>query len=117
MEIPESVQIGPYRYAVKADADELMRYEHRQMSSVWGCIRWKEMDILLDPAADNQRLRETLLHEIIHGCNDVAGTGGLTDEERFTTALAPTLLDTLRRNPALVSYLTSDDPYRPKGAP
>jgi hypothetical protein len=108
-QLPERVQIGPYRYAVRADAEALKDYEHSNRSSVWGCIRWKEGEILLDPEAQAQKHRETLLHEVIHGCNYVAGTAGMGKEERFTTALAPTLLDTLRRNPELVAFLLAEE--------
>lgn len=114
--IPTSVQIGPFVYAVKADADELTRYEHSTKSSVWGCVRFVEMDILLEPKAQEQKKRETLLHEVIHVCNNVAGASSLKHEERFVTGLAPALLDTLRRNPALVSYLMGDDTPRKNGA-
>jgi hypothetical protein len=47
--------------------------------------------------------RDTLLHEILHVASNVVGQDL---KERQILALAPVLLDVLRRNPELVAYLT-----------
>lgn len=46
--------------------------------------------------------RDTLLHEVLHV---VMGLNELPDEEKTVVLLATHLLDTLRRNPHLVTYL------------
>jgi hypothetical protein len=58
-------------------------------------------------------MRETVLHEVIHCLLDLQSTGSggdkalipEEDEERFVRAFSPLLLDTLRRNKALTTYL------------
>jgi hypothetical protein len=55
--------------------------------------------------------QETLLHECLHACWSLIGASeDVNDavEERLTLRLAPVLLEMLRRNPALVAYLTDE---------
>lgn len=71
--------------------------------------------IQLNPDQGPGRLKETLVHEILHGVvrhcgyNDVIsnGSGQPETEEQLVDRLAPVLLDLLRSNPALVVYLLS----------
>lgn len=107
--MPQRVQIGPYAYAVVSDALSHDRYESTARVGCYGAIRYTEHRILIDPHAHIERQRVALFHEVIHGCDDLAGTNGIEEEEQIITALAPLLLDTLRRNPALVAYLTEED--------
>jgi hypothetical protein len=91
MRLPASVTIGPYTYPVVSD--EATHIEHR---------------ILIDPHMSDEKTVVTLLHEVMHGCTDLAGNSDLDNEERIICALAPILLDTLRRNPDLVSALVGE---------
>lgn len=61
-------------------------------------------------SADQER--DTLLHEVIHAVLSLTKLDGQRDHfktseasERIVTVLSTHLLDTLRRNPALVEYL------------
>ncbi len=67
MKLPESVQIGPFRYEVSADI--------AMPEGMFGESNHRQRIIAL---ADKQRLEEqsaTLLHEIIHAVDDVFKAG------------------------------------------
>ena len=49
----------------------------------------------------------TLLHEVLHACFDVAAIEGDDPEERTVTSLANVLAQVIRDNPDLVAYLTA----------
>jgi hypothetical protein len=60
--------------------------------------------------------RDTLLHEVIHACLELTYLDASLDHfktkeaaERIVSVLSTHLLDTLRRNDGLVSYLVGDD--------
>jgi hypothetical protein len=57
----------------------------------------------------NAGTRETLLHEVLHAVDDLAGTEA---GERVVAAWAPILLDALRANPELAWLLLSEDELR-----
>jgi hypothetical protein len=107
--LPASVTIGPFTYSISQDADSHMREEHESRTKVDGCIRWIERDILVRPGLDGIYAASVLLHEVLHGCNELAGVfTGDGEEERIVTSLAPILLDTLRRNPEFVACLLGE---------
>lgn len=63
--------------------------------------------ITIEPDQKGNFLRDTLLHEVLHACLFAAAGGMTTDEEeRLVASLTPVLLDTLRRNPGLLAFLT-----------
>lgn len=53
------------------------------------------------------QLRDTLLHEVLHACINSVGVK-CKHGERIVAALSPVLLDALRSNPALVTFLLGD---------
>ena len=106
---PEFVQIGPFRYAVSTDETAALKCAHESNSTwVFGAVRHKDLKIVLTPDQATGQLRDTLLHEVLHGIIYV--TGGIAEgEEKIVQQLSSTLLDTLRRNPDLVWFLVSAD--------
>lgn len=69
-----------------------------------------ELVIKLDPDLPPDQLAVTLLHEVLHGIWYVgANLAGKVTQEDAIDALTPTLLDTLRRNPALVSAILTEE--------
>ena len=52
---------------------------------------------------DEQAMRDTVLHEVLHACLFEAGKG---DCEDVVASLAPTLLYVIRKNPKLIEFLT-----------
>ena len=107
MSIPDSIQIGPYRFRVEAtqSAIDRQRVESGRQNRV-GQLDIRHALIHVDPTLQPDVLADTLLHEVLHG---VWAAVGLPEEkleaEQVVGALTPLLLDTLRRNPALVDYL------------
>jgi hypothetical protein len=61
--------------------------------------------ILLDNTLAEDAFKVTLLHEVMHAIADAADLHDEATEEDWATRGAPYLLDTLRRNPDLVSFL------------
>lgn len=102
---PESVELVGQRFAVEVAADSRHLGGDRM-----GQCRIAEQRILIRAELGADQARDTLLHEILHGLLDVAGLMRDEDEreESIVHALSPLLLDALRRNPRLVSYLVAD---------
>lgn len=115
MTLPAAVQIGPHRYDVQCDADATVALRElapdRIGSSDAGALR-----IQIAHHLHPSQQQDTLLHEILHmllhqlGLQPSLANASHDDdvEERVVHALAPALLDLLRRNPDLVAYLVAD---------
>lgn len=104
--IPKTLRVGPYRVKVEVSEAEINAQSNLLKSDLAGMWVWKTSMIVLRPGLSDEATAECLLHEILHAVFTVAGIES-EDEERLVNAIAPTLLDTLRRNPKLVDYLTS----------
>jgi hypothetical protein len=103
---PNSVVIGPYRYEVSVDEAAINAHSVNVQEECIGRVdRW-DQTIVIRPGLGADVERESVLHELLHVVTRVVGLGQHDNEERFVTAMAPTLLDALRRNPRLVRYLT-----------
>ncbi len=101
---PESVQIGPRRYEVLFDLEELHRVEHDDGQDLYGQSDHAKLRILVDPSLPHDQRADTLLHEVLHGLTELTGIAddlGPKREERVVGRLTPALLDLLRRNPQL----------------
>lgn len=96
--LPSVVQIGPYEYTV-AEV-EIVSGDN------WAYIAYEPRSITIKRGLAESAKRVALMHEVQHGVNDLAGlSSGKHREEAYTAGTAPLLLDTLRRNPALVAFL------------
>lgn len=109
MRPPAVVEIVGQRF----DVNLVDRYHEKLVSgepdlpNLGTCIL-SEQAIYLRAGLGDDQLRDTFLHEVIHGCLRVMGVE-LDDEneERVAAALGPVLLDVLRRNGELVRYLVT----------
>lgn len=105
MKPPSKVQVGAKSYAVTVDLAETTKQDAEGV-----CIARYER-IYLAPDLAVGAARVTLLHELIHACFDdhiVGGPFATEDvEELVCKALAPRMLDLLRRNPRLLTYLVA----------
>jgi hypothetical protein len=106
MRPPARLHVGPHQYTVNVDAVRCRDLGVRGQTDA------DALAILLNPALPISMQRDTLLHELLHALFDVQGTDvsdrPLLDddeEERLVRGLAPLLLDALRRNPRLVTFL------------
>ena len=107
MEIPARLVIGPYRYRVTVDPRELLSRGHED-GTARGEADGDRKIIRVDPTFPEEN-PITLLHETLHAIGDVAGWRDpeeKVDQETAIRRFAPLLVDTLRRNPQLVYYLT-----------
>jgi len=111
-EMPTSVQVGPFRFRVTTDRAEINRFRVENGDAhMVGQARLHEQVIAIDPALVLDQRRDTLLHEIRHVVDMVTGvySGERETAEQNITRSTSTLLDTLRRNPALVACLVAED--------
>ncbi len=107
-ELPRSIQIGPLPYSVDGTPEGMMRVKADEASAyVTGYIDYRKLVITVDTQLPFPRTAEALMHEVLHGVLHCAGVNWLIrEDEHFVEMVAPMLLDTLRRNPDLVTYLT-----------
>lgn len=108
---PTSVEVGPFVYAVNVDPAahaRVCRQENEPALS--GHHDPIGLTISLDPEQHQSAARDSLLHEILHAVTCMSGLQeelGVDDDEKLVRRLSPLLLDVLRRNPTLVSWLTT----------
>lgn len=120
MEPPTKIQVGPYAYDVdiSPEAGARAKVGEQNAHTVGNCDHSNQR-INIDSEQGPDQLADTVLHEVLHA---VWSTTGLhlgpaaKHEELAVGALSTLLLDTLRRNPALVSYLVNSEPDALAGA-
>lgn len=108
--LPDVVVVGPFRYIVSGDELARLRVEHAELKTLSGHTDHDALIVHVDTtaAAAPDTRRDTLLHEVLHAVAFTAGISaelGNTKEEEIIRRMSPLLLDTLRRNPALVAYI------------
>ncbi len=105
MELPKVLQIGPLAYQIKTDKATINQATVDGSTTFWAHIRYGQADILIDADQELEHQRMTLLHEVLHGCFHVTMLDKKWEETAVRLLTGP-LLDTLRRNPELVDFLT-----------
>lgn len=105
---PKSVLIGPHKYTVV--------YENEICANddLCGFIKHEQTKIVIDDGMSTSYQKETLLHECLHGLFQLTGLRKAAvvnegKEEIIVNAIAPALLDMLRRNKTLLTYLLEND--------
>lgn len=109
--LPKFIDVGPYRYTVTTDELTRQRAQEASQSSLLGQTDHDRLIMILKSDQPNGLMRDTLLHETLHlvtGITGVAFESGLDKEELLVRRLSPILLEVLRRNPDLVTYLLAD---------
>ncbi len=102
----DSVRIGLLDYAVEEVTDIRRKQDDAYL---FGFISHEEQSIDIRDSLQPTLKAIALLHEIIHGV--LFHTGHFldgTDEERVCVALSHGLVQIMRDNPALVTYLCED---------
>lgn len=107
MKLPATIHLGAHAFKVDA-SEEAGLLLHDESAS--GDSYPDRLLIRLDTNRPHTGIAETLLHELMHCV--WAHTGlkahAVSDhEEQVIAAVAPPLLEALRRNPDLVAYLTA----------
>lgn len=111
MEMVKSVDIGAITYAVHCSEEGIDKARTAEREpKLAGCIFYEQCWIALDPTLPESKKREVLLHEITHGIihNSDMTIGKNKEEEHFIRLFSRGMLDTLRRNPQLVTFLMGD---------
>lgn len=101
MKIPKKVRIGHVTYKIVP-----MSKSESYSADSYGCYMGNECTIVVDATRDPQLVKDTLLHEIMHG---VWYWGGLEDgdkQERIVTLMATGLTQVLKDNPKIGEFLT-----------
>lgn len=90
MKLPETLKISPFVYRVEL-VTKLLDTEHCRN---YGICDTNHLTIRLDDENNDQQMRQTLLHEVIHAINN-HGRLGLEEDtvERLTNGLLAFLLD------------------------
>lgn len=105
--IPKHVTVGPFRFTVTLDENACLRDSVNQGESAhnFGLMLPLQQKIVVNPVQGDDMKRDTILHEVLHA---ILMGAGLEDEleERIVSTISPALLDTLQRNPDLVTFLT-----------
>ena len=102
--MPSVVRIGIHDYAVSHD-DVVLADDNLNML---GMCLGDSLSIFVKGEMPLSKEQEVLLHETLHGVVDQAGLDfdhRASVCEAFVNRMTPLLLDTLRRNPALLEYL------------
>ena len=103
-EMPTSVQIGPYRLRITQDPSDYAKKAVADGQKCWGWIEYGQLRIVIDPDQAEDHKRVALLHEVLHGIEDISDQRHKHDE-LLIRQLAAVLVDTLRRNPDLAAWL------------
>lgn len=114
MKPPRRVKVGPLRYRVIVDQDQLDAMQARAgvEDPLLGFCSSATEAIYLAPDLGRHTERATLVHEIFHalvtnsGMGEQYGTRKVSEEEAIL-ALDTGWLGVLRDNPKLVAYLTA----------
>lgn len=106
-DLPNAATVGPHRYRIEA-VDGILRDAGARGETFSDRLHIRVDSQNLAPTVE----REVLVHELLHAIiasTPVRGVCTLNDEdeERFISALAPALLELLRENPDIVTYLTA----------
>lgn len=112
-EMPKSVKVGPYTYAVSTDEAAIRKFEHEKQSRHAGHTSHSELAIHVDPHNAAGYQRDTLWHEVLHCIVNVVNLQPKLSEEEIICTISHMTLAVLRDNPDLVAYLTGDDPAAP----
>ena len=104
MRLPGKIKVGPHEYVVVRKTEE-------EMPDEIGESRFDSLELCLRKQLRGSKLKEILLHELLHLCTYPSFTGAYDDSEKLTSedfvnAVAPLLLQVLQENPKLVEYLT-----------
>lgn len=109
--LPANIEVGPVAFDVVPTSGNPSAQAAIQAHDARGLCVTETATIMVDEALHPSALRVTLLHETLHALTHHAGLAGELNghndrlEEFVVQALAAPLLDTLRRNPALVAFL------------
>ena len=101
MKPPKQLKIGAsvWTVAVVKDLSDTS-------GDLYGRSSPRSVSIEMSSSQDDQQMRDTLLHEVMHAiCSNIPLFKNSQQEERVLRALAPWLLAVLRENKSFTDYL------------
>ncbi len=101
--LPKSVKIGSIVFTVTNDP---FKVDERGTKD-WGCILYRESLIYVDTSLTLDVIKETLLHEVMHGVFCVFNIDSEQGEEKVIGPLSSGLMAVFVDNPVLTAFLTS----------
>lgn len=108
---PPSVQVGHVRYKVVVDELAILKAGLAEGGDLDGSCDERSQRIVLNPSLGPDVLAESFTHELLHAVFFVGSVEQMIGTDKTETvirAISPTLLETLRRNPDVVAYLTAE---------
>lgn len=103
---PTTVKVGAHIYTVLLCAlKEMPKGEPEE--KLLGYCEYDTNLIYIYKYQPASRVKDVLLHEILHACGYPGLTHKTLDEETFVDTISSPLLEVLQDNPELVMYLTS----------
>lgn len=105
---PGHVDLGPFRLKVAWSGARLKDLGRGAEKDLVGMFRTERTEILMDPDQSEESAKETLVHELLHACWSLAALRVGDDEERIVDALAPLVLEIVRRNPGTAAWLLEE---------
>lgn len=106
--LPETIDAGPYTFEVSTDESDFLRMCRQMRADLYGATDFPNLRIIISADVAPAKQRNTILHELLHVVIDTTNADENLDgeaEEALVQRLSPLLLDTLRRNPQLVTFL------------
>jgi Zn-dependent peptidase ImmA (M78 family) len=108
--MPAKITVGPLAYDLTTYGDAWVEHPKAEPAEMYGYTDHERGQILIHPNTTPQMRKVTTLHEVMHSVAFAAGQldNRKRSEEDWVVMVAPLLLDTLKRNPALAAYLLAD---------
>lgn len=107
MKPPKRITVGPHTYRVVVDRGAIDRISAQADRHVGQCDH-ETLTITVDPDLAPSQMAETVLHETLHAAMSLIGACDVLSfdqEESVVRRLSPVLLEALRANERLVSWL------------
>jgi hypothetical protein len=111
---PKSVKIGPFTYRIvflpEYKIHPLLKNHGEQFLSYGDIDEWTlTIQIRDDIAIDQQKV--TLLHEILHGCDNLFSHNGMDKDsaEEYISRISAALFDVLRSNRSVTNWLLGSE--------
>lgn len=109
--LPSTITVGARTYSVSDDTNVVNAYgRSAETAGLYGATDHRSLVIAIDPNQAADQLRDTLLHEALHCCTNLAAidVAPPDTEEELVARLTPPLLAMLRDNREFVDYITED---------
>lgn len=109
MKIPDRVKVGPFEYTLVHSKSAMDDYNWDNQSSYAGIAEHGNLRITITERRAPSKQKETLVHEVVHAILNTYDLHDRTADEHFVEVFSVALMDTLQRNPDLVSYVVEVD--------